>query len=520
MRVLSVYFIIPIILFSLYSCQQEIEDNTPPNIIIIFTDDHAKNATSIYGSQLIETTNIDRIGKEGIVFNNSFVTNSICGPSRAVLLTGKYSHINGFKSNHDQFDTSQETFPKILQRNGYETSIVGKWHLKNQPTGFDYWNVLIGQGHYYNPRFVNNGDTMDYEGYVTDVTTDLALKVLDNRDADKPFCLFYHHKAPHRNWMPDAKHFDEYASRDIPIPETYYDDYSTRTSAARSQDMEVRNMTLSNDFKLQPNHYDKHTGTGGFADWNIEQAWANNYNRMNAQQKSAWDERYDPIGEDYKTANRKGKALDKWKITRYLRDYLACVKSVDNNIGRVLDYLDDNDLTENTIVVYTSDQGFYLGEHGWYDKRFMYEESFGTPHVMRYPKEIKAGQTSDEFVVNIDHAATLLDYAGVQIPSEIQGKSIRSLCEGSASEDWRQSVYYHYYQSTGWHLVKKHYGVRTDRYKLINFYEDNEWELFDLNNDPNELSNEYSNEAYAQIVLDLKVELRRLQHEYADESFL
>lgn len=520
MRVLSVYLIILFCLISFYSCQEEIEDNSPPNIIIIFTDDHAKNATSIYGSDLIETTNIDRIGKEGIVFTNSFVTNSICGPSRAVLLTGKYSHINGFKSNHDQFDTSQEIFPKILQRNGYETSIVGKWHLKNQPTGFDYWNILIGQGHYYNPTFVNNGDTIDYEGYVSDVTTDLALDVLENRKTDKPFCLFYHHKAPHRNWMPDAKNFDEYADRDIPLPDTYFDDYSTRTSAARSQDMEVRNMTLSNDFKLQPNHYDKHTGTGGFASWDIEGAWASNYNRMNATQKAAWDERYNPIGEDYKKAKLSGKALDKWKITRYLRDYLACVKSVDNNIGRVLDYLDDNDLADNTIVVYTSDQGFYLGEHGWYDKRFMYEESFGTPHVMRYPKEIKAGQSSDELIVNIDHAATILDYAGIEVPDEIQGKSVRPLCDGSSPSDWRESVYYHYYQSTGWHLVKKHYGVRTDRYKLINFYEDNEWELFDLENDPNELSNEYSNDAYAQIVLDLKVELRRLQEEYADDSFL
>ena len=505
-----------------YSCnqsQQEL-DETPPNIIVIFTDDHAKNATSIYGTDLIQTTNIDRIGKEGIVFTNSFVTNSICGPSRAVLLTGKYSHINGFKDNHDQFDTSQETFPKLLQRNGYETSIVGKWHLKNRPTGFDYWNILIGQGHYYNPTFVNNGDTLDYEGYVSDITTDLALGVLENRNQDKPFCLFYHHKAPHRNWMPDAKHFDEFADKDIPFPETFYDDYSSRTSAANSQDMEVVNMNLSNDFKLQPDHYDTHTGTGGMANWNSEAGWAGNYNRMNADQKAAWDERYDPIGKSFKQAKLSGEELDKWKITRYLRDYLACVKSVDNNIGRVLDYLDEKKLAENTIVIYTSDQGFYLGEHGWYDKRFMYEESFGTPHVMRYPKKIKAGQQSDEFVVNIDHAATLLDYAGIDIPAEIQGTSIRPLCEGESPDDWRESVYYHYYQSTGWHIVKKHYGVRTDRYKLINFYEDNEWELYDLENDPNELTNEYANADYAQIVLDMKVELRRLQQEFKDDSFL
>lgn len=514
--------ILTLLIMSCCSClqTQENEEETPPNIIVIFTDDHAKNATSIYGSDLIKTTNIDRIGKEGIVFNNSFVTNSICGPSRAVLLTGKYSHLNGFKDNHDQFDTSQETFPKILQRHGYETSIVGKWHLKNRPTGFDYWNILIGQGHYYNPTFVNNGDTLDYEGYVSDITTDLALDVLENRDTDKPFCLFYHHKAPHRNWMPDPKHFDEFANTNIPFPETFYDDYSNRTSAAHLQDMEVVNMNLSNDFKLQPQHYDSHTGTGGMSTFNAPAGWAGNYNRMNADQKAAWDERYDPIGESFKQAKLSGEDLDKWKITRYLRDYLACVKSVDNNIGRVLNYLDENELTENTIVIYTSDQGFYLGEHGWYDKRFMYEESFGTPHVMRYPKKIKAGQRSNEFVVNIDHAATLLDYAGIEVPAEIQGTSIRPLCEAKTPEDWRQSVYYHYYQSTGWHTVKKHYGVRTDRYKLINFYEDNEWELFDLDNDPNELSNEYANTDYAQIVLDMKLELRRLQQEFGDDSFL
>ncbi len=522
MRDYTFYFIFSILLICCYSCVQDqhLTDETPPNIIVIFTDDHAKNATSIYGSDLIQTTNIDRIGKEGIVFTNSFVTNSICGPSRAVLLTGKYSHINGFKDNHDQFDTSQETFPKLLQRNGYETSIVGKWHLKNKPTGFDYWNILIGQGHYYNPTFVNNGDTLDYEGYVTDITTDLALDVLENRDQNKPFCLFYHHKAPHRNWMPDSKHFDEFADKDIPFPETFYDDYSSRTSAAHLQDMEVVNMNLSNDFKLQPQHYESHTGTGGMATFNAEVGWAGNYNRMNAEQKAAWDERYDPIGESFKEAKLSGEALDKWKITRYLRDYLACVKSVDNNIGRVLDYLDKNELTENTIVIYTSDQGFYLGEHGWYDKRFMYEESFGTPHVMRYPKKIKAGQLSDEFVVNIDHAATLLDYAGIEVPAEIQGTSIRPLCEASTPDNWRQSVYYHYYQSTGWHTVKKHYGVRTNRYKLINYYEDNEWELYDLDTDPNELSNEYANADYAQIVLDMKLELRRLQQEYKDDSFL
>ena len=512
-----------ILIFCYVACGSKVDKdltNEKPNIIVIFTDDHAKNATSIYGSKSIETNNIDRIGKEGIVFNRSYVTNSICGPSRAVLLTGKYSHINGFKDNHDQFDTSQEIFPKILQRNGYETSIVGKWHLKNEPKGFDYWNVLIGQGHYYNPTFINNGDTIDYPGYVTDVTTDLALDVLENRDGSKPFCLFYHHKAPHRNWMPTAKYFDQYVDRELATPETYDDDYTTRTSAAREQDMRVVDMNLSNDFKLQPEHYNTHTGTGGMKGWDSEKAWARNYDRMTAEQKAEWDIRYDKIGKAFKEANLSGQALDKWKLDRYLKDYLACVKSVDDNIGRVLDYLDDEGLAENTIVIYTSDQGFYLGEHGWYDKRFMYEESFGTPHVMRYPNKIRAGQVSEDFIVNIDHAATLLDYASIDIPDDIQGESYRPICENKIPDDWRESVYYHYYQSTGWHTVKKHYGVRTDQYKLIHYYGVDEWELYDLDSDPNEMLNVYAEANYKEIKSELLTELRSLQEKYLDDSYL
>lgn len=517
-----VSIIITIMACCALSCQQKAEDpiETKPNIIVIFTDDHAKNATSIYGSELIETTNIDRIGKEGIVFNKSYVTNSICGPSRAVLLTGKYSHINGFKDNHDQFDTSQEIFPKILQRHGYQTSMVGKWHLKNEPKGFDYWNILIGQGHYYNPTFINNGDTIDYEGYVTDVTTDLALGVLEKRDKTKPFCLFYQHKAPHRNWMPTPEHFDQYLDRELPLPTTFNDDYATRTSAAREQDMRVVDMNLSNDFKLQPEHYKKHTGTGGMKGWDSEAAWQRNYGRMNQEQKAAWDIRYDKVGEAFKEANLSGEALAKWKSDRYLKDYLACVKSVDDNIGRVLDYLDTEGLAENTIVIYTSDQGFYLGEHGWYDKRFMYEESFGTPHVMRYPNKIEPGQVSDDFIVNIDHAATVLDYVGIDIPDDIQGESYRPICESRTPDDWRESVYYHYYQSTGWHTVKKHYGVKTDRYKLIHFYGVDEWELYDLDTDPNELLNLYAEDNYQDITSELLTELRSLQEKYQDDSYL
>lgn len=514
-----------------FSCQPnpEPEQKQPPNIIFIMSDDHAEQSISAYGSEMIETPHIDRIAKEGILFKNSFVTNSICAPSRAVLLTGKYSHLNGLRDNRDEFDGSQMTFPKLLQKAGYQTSVIGKWHLKTHPTGFDYWNILIGQGDYYNPRMVVKGETPDaqadtvtHTGYTTDLITDFALETLEKRDKSKPFCMLYHHKAPHRNWMPHPRYFDMYKDQDLPLPETFWDDYATRSAAASEQDMRIEDMYMTTDMKLMPEDYEgMEHGSGGNKDFSSPNGWVNNsYGRMTDEQKAAWNAHYDPIRKDFRENKRRGKELIEWKYQRYIKDYLMSVKAVDDNIGRVLKYLDDNGLAENTIVVYTSDQGFYLGEHGWYDKRFMYEESLGMPLVARFPKEIPAGQVNEDIVVNLDFAPTILDYAGVDIPADFQGHSLRPVLAGKTPGDWRGSMYYHYYEYPhGWHDVKQHYGVRTDRYKLIHYYNDiDAWELFDLEKDPNELNNLIEDTDHQEIVEELKVKLTRLREEYQVES--
>ena len=487
----------------------------PPNIILIMADDHAEAAISAYNKTLLQTPNLDRIASEGIRFENSFVTNSICGPSRAVILSGKYSHLNGFRNNNDTFDSSQVTFPKLLQKAGYFTAVVGKWHLKSPPAGFDFSSVLIGQGQYYNPTLVEMGDTTQLIGYTTDVITDKALETLENRDTTKPFCMLYYHKAPHRNWMPNTKHLDLF-TEDLPEPETLFDDYATRSEAATRQDMRVADMFLSGDMKLQPDAYEKETGTGGAnKGYNPERTWANNYNRLTPEQKAAWDAHYDKINAEFKAANLSGKELVKWKYQRYIKDYLRCIVSVDENVGRVLDYLDAHNLTENTIVIYTSDQGFYLGEHGWYDKRFMYEESLSMPLMMRYPKAIKPGQVTEAIALNLDFAPTLLDYAGLPIPQDMQGASLRSIAGGTVPDDWRTSMYYHYYQSGAWHYVSKHYGVRTDRYKLMKYYEDvDAWEMYDLKEDPNELNNIFGKPEYEQVQTELENELNKLREQY------
>lgn len=509
-----------LLLIHLVSCSPQIkqtaaisENEKQPNILFIMTDDHTRQAMSAYDSKLIKTPNLDRIANDGILFKNSFVTNSICGPSRAVMLTGKYSHINGFEDNHSTFNTSQMIFPKLLQQAGYQTSIVGKWHLGNPPKGFDYWNILPGQGVYYNPVFIEMGDTVTYEGYVTDVTTDLAIQTLDKRDKNKPFCLLIHQKAPHRNWMPDTSELDLF-TEDLPIPTNFFDDYENRSASVKKQDMRVADMYLSLDMKLQPEYFGKETGTGGFKGHDAAKGWQQVYQRMNESQKTAWDAHYDKVNKAYKKANLKGKDLEIWKYQRYIKDYLRCVVSVDNNVGRVLDYLEENGLEKNTLVIYTSDQGFYLGEHGWYDKRFMYEESFSTPLAIKYPAKIPAQLTTDALAMNLDFAPTILDFAGVNIPSEMQGLSLRPLCTRGKPEDWRTSIYYHYYQSTGWHHVPKHYGVRTDRYKLIYFYEIGDWELYDLEKDPNEMQNIYNQPAYKEVQQNLDAELKKLQAQY------
>ncbi len=489
-----------------------------PNILFIMSDDHAKQAISAYGGTLLQTPNIDRIAEEGMLFTRGMVTNSICAPSRATMLTGKFSHLNGLRDNRDVFDGSQMTFPKLLQQADYETAVVGKWHLKTQPTGFNYWRVLIGQGEYYQPQIAAAEDTIVMEGYTTEVITDLALSFLQNRDAHKPFCLLYHHKAPHRNWMPDVDDLDMFTGQDIPEPATLFDDYSGRPAAAAA-DMRIRDMFLSSDMKLHPNAYpgrDTNSGGSGQTNFDREKSWATTYARLTPAQKEKWDAHYDPINADFRDNPRNGKELVRWKYQRYMKDYLRTVKAVDDQIGRVLAYLDENGLTENTIVVYTSDQGFYLGEHGWYDKRFMYEESLGTPIIIRYPEKINAGQVSEALVQNLDFAPTFLDYAGVDIPTEMQGASMRGILEQEADLKWRDAIYYHYYEYPhGWHSVKQHYGVRTDRYKLIHYYNDiDHWELFDLVEDPQELNNLYDDTEMKDIREELTKKLEELRIKY------
>lgn len=516
MPVKTIHLLLPVI--SIFLLFAGCKDNRP-NIIFIMTDDHTKQATGCYGSVINETPNIDRIANEGMKFTRSFVTNSICAPSRAVALTGKYSHRNGLRDNQDRFDGSQMTFPQLLQQAGYQTALIGKWHLTTEPTGFDYWKILPGQGQYYNPTFIEMGDTVKYEGYVTNLITDFAIDKLEEFERDKPFCMLYWHKAPHRNWMPDIKHLSMYEDVDIPIPETFFDDYSTRSAAAREQDMEVKNMYTSFDLKVQPQEGDK-AYSGGKEGFTSQKFWIEMYNSLTDEQREAWDEAYAPQNEEFRNADLSGEELAKWKYQRYIKDYLRCVASVDDNIGRLLDYLDEKGLAENTIVIYTSDQGFYLGEHGWFDKRFMYEESFSMPLVVKYPKEIKPGSVTDKMAVNIDFCPTILDYAGIAIPDEVQGTSLRPIFNGDDPADWRTSVYYHYYQyPKGWHAVKRHYGVRTDRYKLIHFYNDiDAWELYDLQEDPNEINNVYGTGEYVSVQEDLHSELDRLKKYYEDDE--
>ena len=466
-----------------------------PNILFIMTDDHAAHAMSCYGSKVNQTPNLDRLAKEGLRFTNSFCTNSICAPCRAVILTGKYSHLNGVIDNAVKFDGAQQTFPKLLQQAGYETALVGKWHLKTDPTGFDYWNILPGQGAYYNPAMIEMGRQKKHAGYVTDILTEHALGWLKGRQGDKPFCLMFHHKAPHREWEPGPKYLTLYADRDIPEPETLFDDYEGRGRAAKEQDMSIEKTMTNRDVKLVAPR------------------------NLTPEQKEKWDAAYGPGNQAFAEAHLQGQDLVRWKYQRYIKDYLRCIAAVDESVGQVLDYLDQSGLAENTVVIYTSDQGFYLGDHGWFDKRFMYEESLRMPLLVRYPKEIRAGSENADIVLNLDFAETFLDYAGVAAPGDMQGRSLRPLLQGRTPTDWRKSMYYHYYEYPAVHSVKRHYGVRTQRYKLIHFYHDiDEWELYDLKSDPDERRNVYGDPQYADVVKELKAELSRLRTQYKDTT--
>lgn len=494
--------------FCLVSCN-EAKEVKKMNILYIMSDDHSYQTISAYDQRYIQTPNIDRIGSEGVIFRNSFVANSISGPSRACMLTGKHSHKNGFTDNAHTFDGGQQTYPKLLQQAGYQTAVVGKWHLTSDPTGFDYWNILIGQGDYYNPVFIDNGEQKQIEGYATNITTDLALDWLDNkRNKDKPFCLLLHHKAPHRTWMPDTCDLGMFDDITFQLPENFYDTYENRLAASQQEMSIIHDMDLVYDLKMADKGNEIHTASPG-----LEEAGRNMYNRLNPDQKEKWDAYYDPIIQDFKKKNLSGKELAEWKYQRYMHDYLSVIHSVDRNIGRVLDYLRENGLLENTLIVYTSDQGFYMGEHGWFDKRFMYEESFRTPLLMRLP----GGKKGDinPLVQNIDYAPTFLELAGVEIPEDIQGESLLPLLQGKNPTDWRKSIYYQFYEYPAEHAVKRHYGVRTDRYKLIHFYNDiDSWELYDMEKDPMEMNNLYANPAYQSIQDELHRELNRLRSYY------
>lgn len=488
-------------------------ESKPLNIIYIMTDDHSYQTISAYDGRYNNTPNIDRIANEGTLFSNSFVGNSISGPSRAMMLTGKHSHKNMFKSNSDKFDGSQQTFPKILQESGYETAVVGKWHLVTDPTGFDYWNILIGQGDYYNPNFKEMGEITKKEGYATDLTTDIALNWLDNRDdKEKPFALLLHHKAPHRTWMPNLDDLGMYDDKDFELPDNFFDDYQGREGAKNQKMSIVKDMNEIYDLKMADKEKEIVT-----TQRTLDGVGRGILNTMNAEQRARWDEYYDPIIDKFKNDKLSGEELANWKFQRYMKDYLSCIHSVDQNVGRVLKYLEENDLLDNTVIIYTSDQGFYMGEHGWFDKRFMYEESFRTPLLVRMPNTYKQPKKVEQLVQNIDYAPTLLDIAGVNVPNDIQGESFLPLLNNSKNKDWRKSIYYHFYESTDEHAVSKHYGVRNERYKLIHFYDPiDAWELYDLQSDNNEMNNLYDNPKYKEVQLELINELKKLQEQYDD----
>jgi arylsulfatase A-like enzyme len=480
----------------------------PPNIVFIMSDDHAFQAISAYGHNLNKTPNIDRLADEGAIFTKSYVTNSICAPSRAVFLTGKHSFKNGKVDNVQPFDWDQDNFAKLLQANGYQTALVGKIHLDGLPQGFDYSMVLPGQGHYYNPDFLVNGERQRFEGHVTEITTEYALKWLDEmRDKDKPFCLLYQQKAPHRNWQPAPKYLTLYDDVTFDPPSNFFDDYEGRGSAAKQQEMQIDgHARWGHDFKFVVDPNGDSTG------------FHRELNRFTEKQREEWLNAYTPKNEAMKAAGLEGKELAIWKFNRYIKDYLRTIKSVDDGVGEVLEYLERNGLADNTIVIYTSDQGFYLGEHGWFDKRFMYEESFRTPLLIRFPKEIKKGTSIDKLVQNIDLAPTLLDYAGIEVPKEMQGKSIRKLVSGK-TDQWRDAIYYTYYEYPSVHMVKRHYGVATERYKLIHFYYDiDEWEMYDLEKDPQEMKSVYNDPAYADVQEMMHKRLVEIREYYGDND--
>ena len=512
------------ILLVTIGCRSESQNTAAPNIVFIMSDDHAYQAISAYNDQLIQTPNIDRIAEEGMLFTNACVTNSICAPSRAVILTGKHSHINGKVDNYFPFDTNQITFPQLLHEAGYQTAMFGKLHFGNNPKGFDQFKILPGQGTYYNPDFITkDSGRINRVGYTTDIITAMTLDWLDQeRKDDQPFFLAYLHKAPHREWLPAERHYKEFIHKQFPEPESLFDDYEGRGSAAKTAEMNLLDhMNWSGDSKIYPevrNELGLPDNTG-WDDW----AFQREVERLNPDQRKSWDAVYGPMNDLFKESypSMTKRDLMKWRYQRYMQDYLGCIAAVDEGIGKVLEYLDQNGLTENTIVVYTSDQGFYLGEHGWFDKRFIYDESFKTPLMIRWPGVIKPNSTSDQMVQNLDFAQTFLDAAGLTQPSDMQGESLLPLLKGDDSAWNREAVYYHYYEYPSVHMAKRHYGIVTRDFKLAHFYYDvDEWELYDRINDPNEMKNVFEDPKYQDVVKDLSEQLKDLRIKYGDSEEL
>jgi len=468
-----------------------------PNIVFIMSDDHAAHAISAYGSRVNQTPNLDRLAREGAILRNVFATNSICTPSRAAILTGQYSHLNGVPV-FNRFDSSRTTVARLLQQGGYHTGMIGKWHLGSDPVGFDSWEILPGQGSYTDPVLYTATGEKTYKGrYVTDVVTDLAIDFIKGRPANKPFFLMLHHKAPHRAWEPDAKHQAQFADRWIPEPDTLFDSYATRTDALHENEQRVADDLTRRDLKLEPP-----AGLEGKA----LAAW------LAAKPDTVTTER------GGRSVTLTGEALVRWKYQRYMQDYLATVQSIDDNVGRLLAYLDAGELAANTIVIYTSDQGFFLGDHGMYDKRFMYEESLRMPFLVRWPAGITPGTDSDAIGLNVDFAPTFLEAAGLDVPTDMQGRSLLPVLRGATPPDWRTSMYYRYYHDPGHHNTRAHYGVRTLTHKLIYFWKKDQWELFDLVNDPSEMHNVYGQPGHAKVTAALAAELQRLKKAVRDDD--
>ena len=489
-----------------------------PNVLFIFSDDHAPHAIGAYNGWLKSvnpTPEIDKLADQGMVFENSFCTNSICGPSRAVIQTGKHSHKNGFMNNGNTFDWNQQTFPKLLQKEGYQTAIYGKSHLKGHPQGYDDWKVLPGQGLYYNPDLIVPEGNIRIEGHCTDVVTDLAVEWLkEKRTDDKPFMLMVQHKAPHRNWMPAERHLTLYDDMEMPEPETLFDDYATRAPGARHQELEIdRHMDINYDLFLDLTPDFTQEASQKRQD---KSAWRN-MARMSEAQLDAWFAAYKPKDEAFHKANLSGKELIRWKYQRYAKNYLRSVKGVDESVGTLMETLKELGLDNNTVVIYSSDQGFYIGDHGWYDKRWMYEESLKMPLIVKWPGITEAGSRNTDLVQNLDYASTFLDMAGAKIPDDLQGQSLVPLLKGEGDGNFREAIYYHYYEYPSVHMVPRHYGIRTDRYKLIYYYQFDEWELFDLQEDPDELNNIY-NTCSPELVSTMKKKLEDIRDYYDDDS--